>query len=923
MNSYHVLGLVGEGSFGRVHKGRKRFSGQVVALKFIPKVGRSEKELRGLKREIEIMRGLEHPNIVQMFDSFETDKEVVVVTEYAEGELFQMLEDDGHLPENQVQEIACQLVSALYYLHSHRILHRDMKPQNILLGKCGVVKLCDFGFARSMSVSTLVLTSIKGTPLYMSPELVDEKPYDHTADLWSLGCILYELHTGVPPFYTNSIFQLVKLIVREPVKWPEDNMSPTCLDFLKGLLTKDPQQRLSWPHLLNHPFVANRVVGDSVFSPLTVAPSSDLLALKHQQVKEKGQISRDYEQEFPSVDVGPRFTRNCSEDGQKPSPGQDEQTEDYWRRLALETEPEKLVSNHHLIIPQLKHKLLAFKSQLLDGILEDSSWQILYPLRVISKLLLNSDRENSHRVGCELGLPHLFFDLTGVLVDKLNVIRALAASLLSMFTHHGVSVDVDIDITLSHVLKYSSQDPKPQVYLPPGWGLCDGLLSLLLHSVSEHGNGSRSPSPRPEVWCDLWRTVGASLEAPTLPHICSTKGLHSFLSAALCVFTKDPALCLPLFSHSQSECKEDLDNLSALSCLLLCFPFSLDLSARTRAGLLDLYDRCGVVSGLLQMIQTGASALLELPLSLLSRLLLCDPDRFVPRLTTASPGARDFFFFFPPSGPPPTTARGDHDHDHHDSSSVPRTASSLLGALLQTEPLWDSAAELLVLLAQVARHPLGGAPPGRTRLHLDAPVLRRALAHPHERLRASACSLLGNLNPLGPGEAGPALGPSVFREMTDALRDPCIPVRRMACWAEDIRESGGWAEESARMVPLLLSLVTDPDALTRRHSCAALGNLGRAYEECGVSGAPEAEAFRPARRRAAVATLSVFSGREALRRVLVSLDAYEKVWKLHALHLHGTTVTTDGSSSVSSDLCFLVYFPNKLFEKNKVCVTSS
>lgn len=79
-----------------------------------------------------------------------------------------------------------------------------------------------------MSVSTLVLTSIKGTPLYMSPELVEEKPYDHTADLWSLGCILYELHTGAPPFYTNSIFHLVQLIVRDQVKWP-DTMSDTCM----------------------------------------------------------------------------------------------------------------------------------------------------------------------------------------------------------------------------------------------------------------------------------------------------------------------------------------------------------------------------------------------------------------------------------------------------------------------------------------------------------------------------------------------------------------------------------------------------------------------------------------------------------------------------------------------------------------------
>uniref|UniRef100_A0A669DFK1 non-specific serine/threonine protein kinase n=1 Tax=Oreochromis niloticus TaxID=8128 RepID=A0A669DFK1_ORENI len=255
----------------------------------MPKLGRSENQLRSLKREIEIMRDLRHPNIVQLFDSFETETEVVIVTEYAEGQLFQILEDDGNLPESQVREIACQLVSALYYLHSHRILHRDMKPQNILLEKSGVVKLCDFGFARAMSVSTLVLTSIKGTPLYMSPELVEEKPYDHTADLWSLGCILYELHTGAPPFYTNSIFKLVQLIVKDQVKWPE-TMSSTCTSFLKGLLTKDPQKRLSWPDLLYHPFVADGVLvlpATNVSRPLTVTPSPDMLALKLQQVAEK------------------------------------------------------------------------------------------------------------------------------------------------------------------------------------------------------------------------------------------------------------------------------------------------------------------------------------------------------------------------------------------------------------------------------------------------------------------------------------------------------------------------------------------------------------------------------------------------------------------------------------------------------------
>ncbi|XP_037999093.1 serine/threonine-protein kinase 36 isoform X2 [Motacilla alba alba] len=289
MENYHVLEMIGEGSFGRVYKGRRKHSAQVVALKFIPKVGRSEKELKNLQREIEIVRDLHHPNIIQMLDSFETAKEVVVVTDYAEGELFQILEDDGSLPESQVQTIAAQLISALYYLHSHRILHRDMKPQNILLGKDGVVKLCDFGFARAMSIHTMVLTSIKGTPLYMSPELVEERPYDHTADLWSVGCILYELFVGTPPFYTNSIFQLVSLIIKDPVKWPM-TMSPVFKSFLQGLLMKDPHERLSWPELLSHPFIAGRVtvIDDTeehgISNPFTIKLSPELQALKEQQV---------------------------------------------------------------------------------------------------------------------------------------------------------------------------------------------------------------------------------------------------------------------------------------------------------------------------------------------------------------------------------------------------------------------------------------------------------------------------------------------------------------------------------------------------------------------------------------------------------------------------------------------------------------
>ncbi|XP_053657856.1 serine/threonine-protein kinase fused-like [Anopheles marshallii] len=293
----YVLGeLIGEGSFGKVYKAVEKYTATPVAIKIINKRGRSGRELKGLRGECEIQRNLKHPNIIRMLNSFETNNEIIVVTEYAKTDLHSLLRD-GSLEEPKTQRITFNLVSALYYLHSHRILHRDLKPQNILLDRNMCAKLCDFGFARNMTMGTHVLTSIKGTPLYMAPELLEAKPYDHHADLWSLGCIIYEMLAGEPPFSSTSMIHLVRLIRHQYIKWPSF-LTSNCISFVQGLLERDPSKRISWTRILNHPFVKGHIVTvdenvpQSPFThPLTASQSREKNN-QAQKMMNKGKINK-------------------------------------------------------------------------------------------------------------------------------------------------------------------------------------------------------------------------------------------------------------------------------------------------------------------------------------------------------------------------------------------------------------------------------------------------------------------------------------------------------------------------------------------------------------------------------------------------------------------------------------------------------
>jgi len=129
MENYIVLEHIGEGSFGKVYRARRKNTGFTVAMKFINKHGKSEKDIKNLRQEIVILRKLNHENIILMFDAFETDRDFCVVTEYAQGELFDILQDDQRLPEKTVQQIAKQLIKALHYLHSNRIIHRYVRSR--------------------------------------------------------------------------------------------------------------------------------------------------------------------------------------------------------------------------------------------------------------------------------------------------------------------------------------------------------------------------------------------------------------------------------------------------------------------------------------------------------------------------------------------------------------------------------------------------------------------------------------------------------------------------------------------------------------------------------------------------------------------------------------------------------------------------
>ena len=254
-NHYEIIGELGSGSYGSVKKVRHRQLKEIRAMKVI------SKKSENAKSEIDIMRKISHPNIVNIFDIFEDSKKYYITMEICEGgELFEAISEHGAFTEEFCAHIMRQILSAVNYLHSKNIMHRDIKPENIMItkkmskkNKKFEVKLIDFGTAK-IFVKGKKETKFIGTSYYIAPEVLKES-YDQKCDVWSCGVIMYILLCGYPPFNGNSNNEIYNSIKNNlPYFHGEDwkEITPQAIDLLQNMLNKNPTKRFSAEKCLDH-----------------------------------------------------------------------------------------------------------------------------------------------------------------------------------------------------------------------------------------------------------------------------------------------------------------------------------------------------------------------------------------------------------------------------------------------------------------------------------------------------------------------------------------------------------------------------------------------------------------------------------------------------------------------------------------------
>ena len=247
--SYVILQTLGKGSYGSVKKVRHKNLGDIRAMKIVNKVRST------LSKEIEILRKISHPNIVNIYEIFEDRKKYYIITEFCEGgELFEQITKKGFYNELEAAKIIKQILQAVNYLHQLNIVHRDIKPENIMLLSHNLdLKLIDFGTALEVPKGKRLKKFI-GTSYYIAPEVIMED-YDSKCDIWSCGIILYILLCGFPPFNGHSNKQIYNNIRFQKLYFSQDEwkgISKEAIELIKNMLNKNPENRFSAEDCLNH-----------------------------------------------------------------------------------------------------------------------------------------------------------------------------------------------------------------------------------------------------------------------------------------------------------------------------------------------------------------------------------------------------------------------------------------------------------------------------------------------------------------------------------------------------------------------------------------------------------------------------------------------------------------------------------------------
>lgn len=261
---YSVTKEIGRGAFSIVSEAVDNSSQEKVAIKEIEKKFVDKDSLKLLSREIDIMKKVDHVNVLKLLAIFENDTHLYLVTELIDGgELFYQIVDRGYFDEEDAKEIIRQTVDAVEYLHKTGIAHRDLKPENILCttqDKSMVIKIADFGLSKVYSSGEALETSC-GTPDYAAPEVLKmEGTYDEAVDMWSVGVVTYVLLCGFPPFYAKSQAELFDKIMNADYDFPDPewtNISDEAKDFVEKLLVVDTQKRYTAKQLLKHPWIKN------------------------------------------------------------------------------------------------------------------------------------------------------------------------------------------------------------------------------------------------------------------------------------------------------------------------------------------------------------------------------------------------------------------------------------------------------------------------------------------------------------------------------------------------------------------------------------------------------------------------------------------------------------------------------------------